>query len=267
MARHKSLHVTCMAVQSRVTTSRTAGHVANRLLKDIRAMADHAEESSVPCRKKPSAAWRSGFLLYDGWPAQEDGTDSHLHSKRRSHDALQPSAVGVCLEPRPDPGAVWTSRYPVWWADAPPASPPKRTDAAAFPGRDFEADKEEDGDARYVWDLPVPKPVPFESIAFGAQGGGNQASLPADVEGDSEEAATPPVVRCTQQTQTPRTGKGPKGGVQRLRQPLMPCMRNAAKARPQAESRVAISLRRDQALQKQLAQARRRRCGSRKPRS
>ena len=120
---------------------------------------------------------------------------------------------------------------------------------------------EDDCDARFVWDLPVPKPVPFESIAFGARGsGGAGVPLPTDFDVESEEAATPPVARCSQQTQTPRTGKGPNGSVTRLRQPLMPCMRNAAKGRPQAESRVAVSLRRDQALQKQLAQARRRRC-------
>ena len=39
---------------------------------------------------KPSHAWRTGWLLYEGWPAQEGGTDSE-HRQRDSHDLLRPA--------------------------------------------------------------------------------------------------------------------------------------------------------------------------------
>ena len=42
---------------------------------------------------KPSSAWRTGFFMYEGWPAQEDGTDSQSHPSRKTHDLLYPGPV------------------------------------------------------------------------------------------------------------------------------------------------------------------------------
>ena len=69
---------------------------------------------------KPSSAWRTGFFMYEGWPAQEDGTDSQSHPSRKTHDLLYPGhTAGARRVVRGQhPGGI-EDRYPSWWGHAP----------------------------------------------------------------------------------------------------------------------------------------------------
>ena len=73
---------------------------------------------------KPSSAWRTGFFMYEGWPAQEDGTDSQSHPSRKTHDLLYPGhTAGARRVVRGQhPGGI-EDRYPSWWGHAPAALP------------------------------------------------------------------------------------------------------------------------------------------------
>ena len=72
-------------------------------------------------RPRPSSAWRHGYMLYDGWPAQEGGPESSHNARRSSHSLINPA---VTLEdaaahqaPEPPRAASWVARYPAWWAE------------------------------------------------------------------------------------------------------------------------------------------------------
>ena len=77
----------------------------------------------APSRKsrRPSARWRAGFITYDGWPAQEGGTDSAHHDRRATRSSLFQPAVTVAeafsnqFQYTERPPHHWTKRYPAWW--------------------------------------------------------------------------------------------------------------------------------------------------------
>lgn len=208
---------------------------------------------------KPSAAWRRGYLLYEGWPAQENGTDSHFHEQRKSYDLRQPCAPGIVSVVRDEVApSVWTERYPVWWTDD-----SRETDDSRAPAPvNALVQREEAGPAQpavpptssCTWDLPVPRPVtlctpPERGCTEEESESRTPFSRSTDSQGDSESQL------CNQQTQTPRN---PSKGCQPMLR--MACNRKASTRRPPAESRVAAAHRNDEALRKQMTKARNRRC-------
>ena len=83
-----------------------------------------AEEFADPSPRKSrraSARWRAGFITYDGWPAQEGGTDSAHHDRRTARSSLFQPAVTVAeafshqYQHMDRPPHHWTKRYPAWW--------------------------------------------------------------------------------------------------------------------------------------------------------
>lgn len=182
-------------------------------------------------------------MLYDGWPAQEGGTDSGGHRRRDSHDALQPAEPGT------------SGIYPAWWpvdeeeakprpaaADRPAAAP------AAAPDPNVAVEK-----APVTRDASTETAVPAEPSA--------RASTHAPVPAEANAHGGPqPAEISSKQTQT-RRGSEPK--LRRLRQPLMPCTKappqQTVSRAPPTRSRVAAELKREAVLRAQLGAARRHR--------
>ena len=175
---------------------------------------------------KPSSAWRTGGLLYDGWPAQEGGTDSHGHGRRTTHDLFCPSVVVAETPPAPSPARMpWSARYPAWWTEQEP------TPADTLPF----------GAATTALAPPLP-PQP-------------RPPLPPQALPETPEPQ-PPAPKTTIATQTAI------GHAAVQRSPLMPCVRPQQRKKPAAApatSRVGERLRREAAYRDQLAAARRRR--------
>lgn len=182
-------------------------------------------------------------MMYDGWPAQEGGTDSGRHPRRDSHDALQPaerSASGI---------------YPAWWPvdeeepEPRPKTAPGSTSApAAAPETTVAAEK-----------APVTKDASTETVAPAkpSTGTSTQATAPADAKAHGGKQ---PAETSNKQTQTAR-GSEPR--LRKLRQPLMPCMKappqQNVSRKPPTRSRVAAELKREAVLRSQLEAARRHR--------
>ena len=185
--------------------------------------------AAQPPLAKPSSAWRAGYLLYDGWPAQEGGTDSHHHplQARRTRDLLSPGVVvaDVPLEPAP-PASTWPARYPAWWTE----SPKPATGAPTLPTPP--------GPPAYVVDLPYAPAPPAPSPVW------------------QPEPPPPPPPAPAMATATTQT---PSGRLPTVHSPLMACMRRTKPIAAPATSRVGERLRRDVAYRNQLASARRRR--------
>ena len=182
---------------------------------------------------KASSQWRSGFLLYEGWPAQEGGTDSHAHVQRTTYDLLSPSMVvaeaPVTAPARASATRPWTDRYPAWWTETTPHSSEER--AAASP--------------------PADTPVTAPSLHL-------LAEVPPPTTTPSTSARA--VATVEQQTQTQPQSTASQAAP--VRSPFMPCMRQPQRRKPAAApavSRVGTTLRREAALRKSLAAARRRR--------
>ena len=210
---------------------------------------------------RPSSAWRHGFLLYDGWPAQEGGTDSRYNQRRSTHSLLQPAesclnAAAQITGPADEKSVPWEARYPAWWtkADAAPSS----RDATAESSRE----SSERAPARPLAGSPSP-PV-YEAIHAASSLAANDASAAAAVAppstGPSVQRGPPSPRVCSSsvqtQTRTTRTAS------RLFRTSTMPCQRKkppAALPPSEVTSVVGSQLRRQAALNKQLAAARRRR--------
>ena len=196
-------------------------------------------------KAKPSASWRSGFMLYQGWPAQEGGTDSNREASSSSDIFLPREVVahGV-TSARPEvplpPRVPWPNRYPAWWTEMSVPEPTPKAKASS------PTEAEAQPTAR----------CPTTSKAAAAA-----ATEPAATE---PTACAPAATTVATQTQTSVTRA--TVASRPARSPLMPCMRNAPPSRkkaptakPRVESIVALQLRREAAYRKQLAAARRRR--------
>ena len=183
---------------------------------------------------RPSSKWRSGYLLYDGWPAQEGGTDCYLNERRSTRDLLAPSVVLEEARAKPPAKASsWVARYPAWWSESEIMKAAENYDAPRRlpPGRNQVAPAVVAAAAEPTPPPPPPPPAPKTTTA-------------------------------TVQTQTP----SPR--VTLLRSPFMPCMKQPSKpiglhdpSRPPSAtaSRVGETLRKERAMRNKLAAARRRR--------
>lgn len=184
-------------------------------------------------------------MLYQGWPAQEGGTDSNREASSSSDIFLPREVVahGV-TSARPEvplpPRVPWPNRYPAWWTEMSVPEPTPKAKASS------PTEAEAQPTAR----------CPTTSKAAAAA-----ATEPAATE---PTACAPAATTVATQTQTSVTRA--TVASRPARSPLMPCMRNAPPSRkkaptakPRVESIVALQLRREAAYRKQLAAARRRR--------
>ena len=197
-------------------------------------------------RHRPSSQWRNGFMLYDGWPAQEGGTDCRQNERRSTHSLLSPAVVldevAVVAPPAPSTSASWAARYPAWWTEAAEAHIPAIPAETAPPTRVV----------GFKPNYPCADTAPAQ-----------QPPCPPQTQDHNREPVTakpPPPPQQQQprqsaemQTQTDATRRPP------LRSPLMPCMRPTRTVAAPAASKVGSTLRKEAALRKQLVAARRRR--------
>ena len=182
-------------------------------------------------------------MLYDGWPAQEGGTDSGRHPRRESHDALQPAERGA------------SGTYPAWWPVDEEESKPRPTTAVRSTAAPAAATEPTVAAEK----APVTVDASTETAAPSKPSVGTSMQAPAPAEATAH-GGKQPAKMANQQTQTKR-GSEPK--LRRLRQPLMPCMKappqqNVSRA-PPTRSRVAAELKREAVLRSQLEAARRHR--------
>ena len=92
--------------------------------RDARAAELAAAAAASERKKKPSSAWRHGYMLYDGWPAQEGGPESSHNTRRSTHSLIAPAVTleDAAARPEPEPpvdarAASWAARYPAWWTE------------------------------------------------------------------------------------------------------------------------------------------------------
>ena len=184
---------------------------------------------------KPSATWRTGWTLYDGWPAQEGGTDGRAHEARSNHNMRVPAQVLAEVHNEPEPEVPWEHRYPAWWADT---QEDEKGDLEARSGPHS---------LREAWvESSILCPPPQHQQKASKDAGRGEAGR---TDGELQPSLK------AEATQTAASGSC------RLRSAHMPCMRHANR-RPQAQSKVAAALRNDEAYRKQMASMRRARLGA-----
>ena len=221
------------------------------------------EDPRPVLRHRPSSAWRVGFMLYDGWPAQE-GSSEAPKIPRSSHSQLTPALLlEEAHSVRPEPAlpvrsASWMARYPAWWTEADTPVP----DAAVITPAAAPALEAAAPAAPLPLNPQVPKRLQVpnrlnarEDRAFEAPPTCSPAPHSPAQQNIAASPAPAPMQRVAAETQT-TTASAP-----RWRGAFMPCLKRPAKVvtAMSATSKVGAALRKEATFRKQLVAARRRR--------
>lgn len=231
--------------------------------REVRIAELAAAAATAQLRPKPSTRWRNGYMLYGGWPAQEGGPESGQNGERSSYSLIAPAmsledAQKEAQRQASKPAVVvdnaraasWAARYPAWWTEASIDVPPSTSaqgDAAASPSASTSA---------AAADAPLSPPCPPRTS--------NDEAEPPPQEPQSQAAPQPPPSSSAPDAASSRRMSQGKKKPPPVRSALMPCMRPSKQpqqppvAAP-AVSKVKETLRKEAALRKQMAAARRRR--------